>query len=159
MSALAEDDNAGWTLIELVVVLTLLAIVGALAVPRFSDRSVIAARSYAVELAAASRLARRVALASGCPVQLTITAGGYAARQPRAAGTHCASAAGGYVTAVAKIDGGTVTGNAPSGVTPSSTPQWFFLSNGTAQSSGGTTLRIGAQTLTLDPASGVVTGP
>ena len=159
MSAPAEVNNAGWTLIELVVVLTLLGIIGALAVPRFFDRSVFAARSYAVELAAASRLARRIALASGCPVQLTITASGYAARQPRAAGTHCASAAGGYSSAVAKIDGGALAGSAPAGVTPSNTPQWIFLSDGTAQASGGTALRVGAQTLTLDPASGVVTGP
>ena len=161
MSSLSRvaNRNAGWTLAELVVVIAVLAIVAALAAPRSLDRDLFAARGYAVELASAARLSRAVATASTCPVQLQISNAGYIARQPAIQGTHCAATASGFVTTVARASGGLIQGVAPASLPPLGALQWTFNGNGSVQIAGGAVAVVGPQSITVDPATGAVTGP
>lgn len=155
----AADSEGGWTLPELVTVIAVLAVVAAIAAPRSFDRDLFAARGYAVELAAAARLARAIAIGSACPVRLIVDGSGYRARQPAVAGTHCASGAGGFVRAVPRSDGGTVQGTRPANVPFSGVLQWTFNGDGTVQIAGGAAAVIAAHTVSIDPASGRISGP
>ena len=153
------NKNAGWTLPELVVVIAVLAIVADLAAPRSLDRDLFAARGFAVELASAARLSRAVAMASTCPVQLQISNAGYIALQPAILGTHCAAAASGFVTTVARTSGGLIQGVAPAGLPPIGALQWTFHGDGSVQVAGAAVAAVGPHSIAVDAATGAVTGP
>ncbi len=70
----------GFTLIELIVVLLLVGVLALTALPRFFDTRDFTGRGFYDELNGAVRFARATALASGCAVQVRITASpaGYA---------------------------------------------------------------------------------
>lgn len=76
----------GFTLIELVVVMILMAILATVAAPRFFASGDFEAPAFAQELASSARYAQKLALTGGCPVQLQITsATHYQLRQAQAA--------------------------------------------------------------------------
>lgn len=79
----------GFTLVELVVVIVLMAILVGMAVPRFFGQGDFEAPAFARELASAARYAQKLAVVSGCPVNLTVTAGNYALFQPQATTPAC----------------------------------------------------------------------
>ena len=103
--------DCGFTLVELVAAIAIIAILAAFAVPHFEGNRAFAQRGYADELAGSLRLARTVAVASGCDVRFSIDTGGYQAQQ-RAAGAPCQTA-GAFVTNVRRGDGTNVAGWPP----------------------------------------------
>ena len=70
--------SRGFSLIELIVVIVLMAILVGVAAPRFFGQGAFEAPAYARELASAARYAQKLAVVSGCPVDFTVGAGGYA---------------------------------------------------------------------------------
>lgn len=58
---------------ELVVVMTIMAILAAVVAPRFFNSGDIEGPGFVQELAAAARYAQKLAVAGGCPVQFNIT--------------------------------------------------------------------------------------
>ena len=64
--------EAGFTLIELIVVILLMAILALTAMPRFFDNAAFEGPAFAQELASAARYAQKLAVVSGCPVRLNI---------------------------------------------------------------------------------------
>lgn len=103
---------SGFTLVEVIAVIVLIGIIGVVAGPSFFDTAAYAERGYADEVKAALRYTQRVAIASDCDVQFTITPAGYSALQRAPAGAACAGA-GPFVTAVIRSDGLPVAGNTP----------------------------------------------
>ena len=69
--------TAGVTLVEMVLVLVILGILSALAAPRFFSRSGFQESFFFQDSLAALRYAQKLAVASGCQVQVTISASDY----------------------------------------------------------------------------------
>ena len=148
--------TAGFTIVELVFVLVLIGIVSVALLPRAFDRSGFDARGYADDLAASLRYARNLAVAGGCPVQVAVTAAGYAVTRPA---SFCDT--GASATPVAE-PGGTeaLARSTPTGVAVTGVPvTWRFATDGSTDLGADATLTVGAHTLRLIAATGYVETP
>ena len=139
------NANAGFTLIELVVVIVLLGIMTAVALPRFFDISDYRVRAAYDEVAAAVRYAQKLAVASGCDVQVQILNNGYALQQHQ---TSCSS--GSFVN----IADHPVTNNTFSNVTLS--PVTSFIFDRMGRSSDAPTIHVGDRSFRLIAETGYV---
>jgi prepilin-type N-terminal cleavage/methylation domain-containing protein len=150
-----ERGDRGYSLIELVCCLVIVAILGAVIAPNMFAVQPFQERGYADEVAAALHYTQIVAVSSGCDASFTINGTGYQALQRAAVGNTCA-AAGAWVTPILRIDGGSLSGSAPSGVVTSTTYQYVFDATGRVINGAPPVLGIGAFALTVDAGSGLV---
>ena len=111
--------QCGYTIVELVLVMVIIAILGAVAGPRFFDNAAFDERAYLDELASSLRYAQKIAVASGCRVRADIAAGGYALTQQAPQAGHCDPADASFPLPVLLSTGQTMSGIAPSGVVTS----------------------------------------
>ncbi|HUR40506.1 MAG TPA: type II secretion system protein [Verrucomicrobiae bacterium] len=135
------NASRGFTLVELIVVIVLMAILAAAAAPRFWDSGAFEGPAFAHELAAAARYAQKLAVTSGCPVRFTISdARHYALLQPQNAPVHGGSCDPSLVRNVLHPGTGEAfAGTAPAGVTIDTLTTVDFQSTG-APRVGGTEL-------------------
>jgi MSHA pilin protein MshC len=147
---------AGYTLLELVVVMTVAGVLAAVVGPKFFTQQSFSERGYADELASALRLTQKVAVISGCAARLTVAAGTYVAAQQAASGNACNASDTTWATPVLGIDGVAIQGSSPAGTSASPTGVYQFDTQGRLSSSPGTTLTVGARTISIDAGSGFV---
>jgi len=145
----------GYTLVELTIVITVMGILAVSLGPKFFTQSVFSQRGYADELGAALRAAQKVAVASGCPAELTLSASAYVVTQQAASGNSCNTTDTSFSTPVIGPDGTAVADSAPSGVTASPTGIYEFDDQGRLIQ-GASTITVGARTLTIVAGTGFV---
>lgn len=68
----------GFTIVELIMVIVILGIISAVALPRFFDRKTFDERFYFEETLSAIRYGQKLAVASGCSVRFKLDSNGYA---------------------------------------------------------------------------------
>ncbi len=116
-------SRGGFTITELVVLISIIGILSVTAAPRFLDATSKDTRFHHRETLGALRYARKLAVASHCPVQFDFTSSGYVLLQ-RAS---CDSGAWSQAVFDPASGASGYTGDRPSGVTVSSTldPVYF----------------------------------
>ncbi len=133
------SGQAGFSFVELVVVLVLVGILAAFTIPRLVSQSSFDLAGYQQELAFGLRYGQKYAFAAGCPVRATITSGGFALQ-------HSSSCdAGDFAVLVphpTKSGGFTVP--APAGITLSPAGTFTFLGTGEASTTVTITLTSSA---------------
>jgi MSHA pilin protein MshC len=151
-----STGSAGFSLVELVVVMSIAAVISATIAPRFFTLQTFSERGYADELASALRSAQKAAVVSGCPAQLTLGASSYAVAQQAASGNACLVGDTTWATPLLGADGAAVQGSAPAGVAASPAGAYQFDGQGKLAGSPGTTLTVGTHTISIDAGSGYV---
>jgi MSHA pilin protein MshC len=142
-----------------VLVIAIIAILGAVAGPRFFDNSAFDERAYLDELASSLRYAQKVAVASGCRVRADIASASYSLTQQVPQAGHCDPADGSFPVPVLLSTGQQMSGSAPSGVTTSPAVTIVFDALGRTNFATNQTLTVGARTLVVQAESGLVTTP
>jgi MSHA pilin protein MshC len=149
----APSSQGGFTVIELIACIVIMGILAAVTAPRFVNMQTFTQRGYADDIASSLRYARRIAVASGCKVRVTIDATGYSAWQQA---THAAcNGAGAWTTPVFRPDGTRLDGATPSNVTIASPIAIEFWSSGVA-ATGSAAITVGTHTVSIDGATGRV---
>ena len=142
----------GFTLMELILVIVLLGILAAMAIPRFADTSVFLQRGYFDELLQATRYAQKLAVSSHCQTRIDIVAGNYKIQQPKTVGDCPADQTPDWQTVSRPDGGGDFAGDAPEGIT--TTAAITFFADGTAGSDE--TVNVGARSFKVWQATGYV---
>ena len=148
--------SAGFTLVELVVVLTIAGILAASIGPKFFTQQTFSERGYADELAAALRLTQKSAVITGCAARLTVAAGSYVAAQQAASGNACLASDNTWTTPIMGSDGTALQGTAPASTSAGPAGVYQFDTQGRLASSPGTTITVGTRTITIDTGTGFV---
>ena len=153
------DRSGGFTVVELVLVIVLLGILGAVAGPRFFDNAAFDERAYVDELASSLRYAQKVAVASGCRVRADIAASGYSLTQQSAQAGHCNPADASFPVPVRLSTGDVMSGSAPAGVVTAPAVTVVYDALGRTNFVANQTLTIGSRSLVIQANSGLVTTP
>ena len=145
-------QSTGFTLVELVVVILLLGILSAFAIPRFFNLDGYKTRAAYDEVVGAVRYAQKLAVASGCPAQVVLTASTYAIQQRKGGESGCPS--GDYVDISTAHP--VSTGNfSPVALTPAKT----FTFDAIGRSSTGATIKVGNLSFSVFAETGYVDAP
>lgn len=156
---LCRARESGLTVVELILVIVIIGILGALAGPRFFDNRTFDERAYAEELASALRYAQKVAVGSGCRVRAEVAADSYNLALQSAAAGHCDPSDTGFPEPVLLSTGQSASGSAPSGVTAAMPLTFVFDPLGRTNLGSNQFISIGPHTLNIQADSGLVTGP
>lgn len=156
---LGFDRLGGYTVIELLLVIVLLAILSAVAGPRFFDNATFDERAYADELASSLRYAQKVAVASGCRVRADIAASSYSLTQQSPQAGHCDPADASFPLPVRLSTGDVMSGSAPAGVVTAPAVTVVYDALGRTNFAANQTLTVGSRSLLIQADSGLVTTP
>lgn len=153
------DRLGGYTVIELVLVIALLAILSAVAAPRFFDNTAFDERAYTDELASSLRYAQKVAVASGCRVRADIATSSYSLTQQSPQAGHCDPADASFPLQVRLSTGEVMSGSAPDGVVTAPAVTFVYDALGRTSFATNQTLAVGSRSLVIQANSGLVTTP
>ena len=152
-------NHRGFTIVELVVVITILATLAAFAAPRFANNQAFQDRGYYEEVTNALRLAQKLAVGSGCPVRFQLTATSYTARQQAASNNRCDTTDSSWTTPIMLPDGRLLEGTAPTGSTASPALTLVFNGLGTTDLGANQTVSVAGRNVVIHAASGYIDAP
>lgn len=155
----AGRPDGGYTIVEVLLVIVILAVLGTIAGPRFFDNEVFDERAYYDELVGALRYAQKTAVASGCSVRVIVGVSAYALSQQQNAGGHCDSSDVSFPLPVRLSTGEVMAGSAPAAITTAPTLTFVYNALGQTNLAANQSLAVGARALTIQADSGLVITP
>jgi MSHA pilin protein MshC len=156
---LGPARHGGYTIVELVLVMVIIAILGAVAGPRFFNNAAFDERAYLDELVSSLRYAQKIAVASGCRVRVDVGANSYALTQQAPQSGHCDSVDASFPLPVLLSTGQPMSGTAPSGVATSPAITLVYDALGRTNLATNLTLTVGPRSIVVQADSGLVTTP
>lgn len=151
--------SKGYTIVEVVLVVVILAIVGTLAGPRFFNNAAFDERAYHDELVSALRYAQKIAVASGCRVRVSIAATSYALTQQASLAGHCDPGDSSFPVVVLLPTGDPASGTAPAGVTAAPSVNFDYNALGQTSLAANQSIAVGARSFEVQADSGLVLTP
>jgi MSHA pilin protein MshC len=146
--------TSGFTLIELIMVIVLLGALSIFVAPRFFQKTSFDSLAFEQELKTAIRYAHKLSIASGCEVQVSLTANSYALYFPDSS---CNPPdAFGANPVIHPVQQGNYAGTAPSGVTIAGFGNFYFNDLGAPDAAGSITVDPGGRLITVMPLTGYV---
>ncbi|HEX5126200.1 MAG TPA: GspH/FimT family protein [Rhodocyclaceae bacterium] len=133
---------SGFSLIELIVVMTLMGIIAAVGVPRLMDRNVFNDVSTTDQLRGSLRYAQRIAITRNRDVCVTVTGAGdinFTAAQQSGIGKPCSTTVG-QLSDGSPADITQALGNLPTGITFMPTGTFRFTPSGALTNNAGTAI-------------------
>lgn len=146
-----NGNSHGFTMIELVIVLTIIGILMVVATPKFFKTSDYTSRGFYEELMGAARYAQKFAVASGCQVRLNITANSYSLMQR----TACDTSSSFDLDVPHPSKAGNFVPDSPSPVTISPAPTSIVF-DALGRASATVTISVGARSFTIHDQTGFV---
>jgi len=144
----------GFTLIELIMVIVLLGALSFFAAPRFFQKSAFDSLAFEQELKTAIRFAQKLSIASGCEVQVALTANSYALYYPD---TSCNPPdAFGANPVQHPLQSNSYADVAPGGVTIAGFGNFYYDNLGAPSAAGTITVDPGGRQITVMPLTGYV---
>lgn len=153
------QPSKGYTIVEVLLVVVILAIIGTLAGPRFFDNAAFDERAYYDELVSALRYAQKIAVASGCPVRVNVAPTSYALSQQASLAGHCDPGDAAFPVAVRLPTGEAASGTAPDSVNV--VPALTIVYNALGQTNlpASQSIAVGNRLLQVQADSGLVVTP
>ena len=152
----SQKIGAGYTFVELVVVLALIGTLAAFVIPRFASQSQFDLVGFQQEFAAGLRYGQKYAFASGCPIRAVVASNGLELRRSATCDNGDFS-----VLLTHPTRGGGYSVPTPSGLTLSPAGSFSFLASGEASATVTLTLTSSAgvrQVAVIGPTGYVDTG-
>jgi MSHA pilin protein MshC len=149
----------GFTLIELTLVIVLLSILSATALPKFFDFSAFQKQALFTDTLAAVRYAQNLAVATGCKVQVSVSANSYVLNMP-AARSQCSGGVPVFSLSVRHPGTGSAAyTNSENGISLTSSPSSFYF-DALGRASAAAVLTIGGdKTINVVSETGFVYEP
>jgi MSHA pilin protein MshC len=152
------EIQKGFTLVELVMVIVLLGILSATALPKFFDFSSFQEQAYFDDTLSAVRYAQKLAVATGCKVQVSVSANAYVLNSP-ANRSQCTSNSPTFSLAIRHPGtGDTSYTNSESGVSLTSSPASFTF-DPLGRASAEVTLTVAGRNIKVVSDTGFVYAP
>lgn len=145
--------SKGFTLVELILVIVLVGVLSAFALPRFFDQDIFLERGFHDEVVGSLRYAQKLAVAAHCQVRVTLSNTGFSLEQPRFP-SECGGAISEWEPVTDPADGGDFQRTAPGNVTPPNQTVVFTAAGSTETTT--TTIALGTRSIKVWQATGYV---
>jgi MSHA pilin protein MshC len=152
--------QTGFTLVELVMVIVMLGILSATALPKFFEKNTFAERAFFDDTLNAVRYAQKLAVATGCSVQVSISSNSYTlARQGDSSSGSCPGGSAYSLAVPHPSSGASSYSGSESGVSLSSSVASFIFDALGTVSTDATLAVAGSKTISVIAETGFVYAP
>ncbi len=149
---LSAGRQSGFSLVELVMVIVIMAIVSAVAMPKFFQKSSFAERVFFDDCLNALRYAQKLAVASHCDVQVSFSANSYQLKRP-ASIADCGVSTSTFTLAVPHPASGGDYSGSEDGVSTSNANIVFYAKG---HASADATISVGSKNIKVVAKTGLV---
>ena len=152
-----QHRQTGFTLVELVMVIVLLGTLSAVALPKFFEKNTYSERAFFDDTLNAVRYAQKLAVATGCNVQVSISSNSYTlTRQGTSSSTSCPGGSTYSLAVPHPSSGASSYSGTESGVTLTSTVSSFIFNALGSVSTDATVTVNGSRTISVIAETGFV---